>query len=420
MESQELSESSQRQAALEPDAADDDPRDQAPDHRIEGRSRAQVLRAHRLESLGHLAGGVAHDFNNVLGVILGYVELAKMNMRGADPKVHRHLDLALATLGRARTLADRLLEFTREEPRTSDVCDLNETVQEVRELLSETLDRRVKFDVNLARNLPPPPLDIDSMRQVVTNLCLNAAEAMGGGGRITLDTFRTEVAPGGVPELPPGTYCGLRVTDTGPGVPPELRSRIFEPYFTTRPHTNSGLGLWVVRGLVERFDGRIEVSGDETGACFTLWLPSSLEVWSLEGREDGEGSNLSQPVDVLVVDDEPGVRDITRAFLEIEGYSVLEAETGSEALAMLRARPGGVRVVFLDHLLPDAKGAELAWQIERMDPAPRVVMVTGMPGAADSHELPEGTQVLAKPFLHDDVTSLLRDTLGVAPAGHSA
>jgi hypothetical protein len=384
---------------------------------VDHRTEAQILRSHRLESVGHLAGGVAHDFNNILGVILGYVELAKMNMHGAEPKVQRHLELALATLGRARTLADRLLEFTRQQVHVRDLSDLNEAVQEVRELLAETLDRRVKFEVNLGSDLPPSPLDVDAMRQVVTNLCLNAAEAMPEGGRIEVDTRRVEVRPGGVPELPPGVYCGLRVRDTGPGISAGDRARVFEPYYTTRPGTHSGLGLWVVRGLVERFDGRVEVSGDEDGAVFTLWLPARLHVWARARLLNGEPAD-SRTTDVLVVDDEPGVREVTRAFLEMEGYSVLEARTGDEALETLRARPGGVRIVFLDHLLPDAQGTELAWQIRAMEDPPCVVMMTGLPGAAEGRDLPAGTRVLAKPFLHDDVSRLLED-LSVVPSAAS-
>ncbi len=387
-----------------------------PDRLLDPRTQAQVLRAHKLESVGQLAAGVAHDFNNILGVILGYVELARMNMEGVDAKVHRHLDLALSTLGRARALADRLLDFTREEDRAADLCDLNEAVQEVRELLAETLDRRIKFEVNLGGNLPPPPLDADSLRQVVTNLCLNAADAMPEGGRVIVDTFRREVQPGGLPELPPGIYSGLRVRDTGPGVPLDQRERVFQPYYTSRPGKHSGMGLWVVRGLVEKYDGRIDVGGDEHGAVFTVWLPSELHVWERNAEVNGEAVETAEDsIDVLIVDDEPGVRDITRAFLEMDGYRVLEAETGRDALVTLRARPGGVRVVFLDHLLPDIQGSELAWQIDRMDSAPQVVMVTGMPDAASGQELPAGTRVLAKPFLHADVTKLLRDDLGIEP-----
>ena len=378
------------------------------------RTEDQVRRAQRLESLGRLAGGVAHDFNNILGVILGYVELARMGMVDVDPKVHRHLDMALSTLGRARQLADRLLDFARETPRAPDVYDVNEAAQQVRELLTETLDRRIELDVDLGAGLAPSPLGRDELRQVITNLCLNAVEAMPGGGRLTLQTSRHDVPVGGA--LRPGTYVLLRVVDTGPGIPRELRERIFEPWFTTRPESSSGMGLWVAQGLVERFGGRIHAGGDEHGAVFSVWFPSALDV-----RRDarpapaGRRATDGRPVDVLIVDDEPGVRDITRAFLESEGYSVLEAGTGAEAEQLLDERPGGVRVVFLDHLLPDVHGADLAWKIDALVAGPLIVMATGAAGSSELDGLPAAARVLRKPYLRDDVTRLLRQDLQILP-----
>jgi CheY-like chemotaxis protein len=360
-----------------------------------------------------MAGGIAHDFNNVLGVILGYVELAKMGLQGADPKVLRHLETALSTLGRARQLADRLLDFVREEPRPDDAGDLNLVVQEVRELLAETLDRRIEFLVNLDPELPLAPLGPEGLRQLVTNLCLNAASAMPGGGRLTLATARETLGPEG--GVRPGTYAVLRVSDTGSGVPRELRRRVFDPWFTTRPQERSGLGLWVARGLAERNGGRIEAGGDQRGAVFTVWLPHELRV-PQAGEEPAACVTRDEAVaDVLIVDDEPGVREVTRAFLEYEGYRVLEAGSGGEAVRLLRETPGGVRVVFLDHVLPDARGAELAHRIGEMEAPPQVVLVTGLAGAPGVRDLPEGTRVLAKPYLHDDVIRLLRDALGIAP-----
>jgi len=208
------------------------------------RSPEQVRRAHRLESLGRLAGGIAHDFNNVLGVILGYVELAKMNMGDVDPKALRHLDLALSTLDRARTLADHLLDFAREERRPPDVGNLNESVQAVRELLSEPLDRQIDFEVALGRDVPPCPLDEDELHQAISNLCFNAAQALPAGGGISLETLGVRVEAGDAAPLPPGRYACLHVRDTGPGIPEDLRRRIFDPYFTTRPHERSGLGRY--------------------------------------------------------------------------------------------------------------------------------------------------------------------------------
>jgi len=413
--------------------ADSQPRPPAGSELPDGpRSPEQVRRAQRLESLGRLAGGIAHDFNNVLGVILGYVELAKMNMQGVDPKALRHLDLALNTLGRARALSDRLLDFARETRRAPDVSDINETVQSVRELLAETLDRRIEFVANLGSGVPPGALDEDEMHQAVSNLCLNAAEAMPDGGTITLETGRERVETGDPAGLPPGLYASLHVRDTGPGIPSDLRQRIFDPYFTTQPHERSGLGLWAVRMLAERYGGHIEAGGDDQGATFHLRLPCELDVTpgqAVPGRAvlgqaaaAGAGSQASSDapldeliVDVLIVDDEPGVRDVIRGYLEMDGYRVLTAGTGAEAVELLREHAAGIRAVFLDHRMPDVQGADLAREIRQAPSAPSIVMTTGMAGEPEMADLPEGTRVLAKPFLHDDVTHLLRDDLGILP-----
>ncbi len=381
------------------------------------RSPEQVRRAQRLESLGRLAGGIAHDFNNVLGVILGYVELAKMNMHGVDPKALRHLDLALSTLGRARTLADRLLDFAREERRAADVSDLNESVQAVRELLADTLERQIEFHVKLGTGVPPSPLGIDEMNQALANLCINAAQAMPAGGRIEVQTWGCRITAVDDGHLAPGRYAAVRVRDTGPGIPEDMRERIFDPYFTTQPTERSGLGLWVVRSLAERYGGRVQVDGDERGAAFTIWLPCEVDV---EGARALDGASEAvddsdRSVDVLLVHDDPGMRDVTRSFLEMDGYTVVTAGTAAEAEQQLQEHAGDVRVVFLDHRLPDAKGAELAWKIHETSNAPRIVITTGLAGVPETTRLPEGTRVLAKPFLHDDVSRLLRDELGIHP-----
>jgi CheY-like chemotaxis protein/two-component sensor histidine kinase len=383
------------------------------------RTAEQLRRAQHFESLGHLAGGIAHDFNNVLGVILGYIELAKMNLGGEDPKVARHLELALATLGRARSLADRLQDFSPRWRRPADAADLNETVQEVRDLLSETVDRRVALEVRLAPAVPPAPLSVDEARQVVNNLCLNAVEAMPDGGRVAIETFPLDAGPDNEHGLAEGRYVGLRVRDTGRGIPADLLPRIFDPYVTSHPGSRSGLGLWVVRSLVERAGGRVEAQRGARGTTLALWLPSELAVPEpqpglLPADEAADG------IDVLVVDDEPGVRDVTRSFLEMEGYRVLTAENGAEALDVLGRRPGAIRVVFLDNVLSDARGADLAWRIAGLPARPRIVLATGMTGSATPQTLPAGTRVLAKPYLHEDVTRLLRDDLLLEPRGPRA
>ena len=376
------------------------------------RSEEQIRRAHRFESLGHLTAGVAHDINNILGVILGYVELARMQMGVNTEKAEGHLDKALLTLGRARTLTDRMLEFS-EERQSPNLGDLNSVVSQVRDLMAETAAPGLDVEVALAEDMPATPLDSAGLRQIVMNLCLNAAHAMPQGGRIFLATSSEHVS-GETCGHPPGTYACLHVRDTGPGIPADRRESIFEPYMTSSPGTHSGLGLWVVRALAERYGGSVQVAGGAEGAVFSVCLPSALDVPPVPPADPApsEGGELA---DVLVVDDEPGVREVIRGFLELDGYRVLEAEDATSALRQLQSHPGAVRLVFLDYLLPDLRGSELAWKISTLSPAPRVVMVTGLADPSHMDELPPGTCVFQKPFLHRELQALLREELEFFP-----
>ncbi|MDJ0975546.1 MAG: ATP-binding protein [Planctomycetota bacterium] len=379
----------------------------------DGRSLEQILSSQRLENLGRLATGIAHDFNNVLGVILGYVELAKM--ASPDSKSANHLDKALGTIGRARTLADRLMGFARGAAREDSSGDLNAVVEEVRELLSETADRRVAVSLHLANDTPWVPVFPDHLAQVVMNLCVNALDAMGDEqGRLTIETGRTEIPAGHPSGLPEGTCARLRVTDTGPGVPREARRFIFEPYYSTRDD-GTGLGLWAVRQIVERAGGTLEVENMEPGARFTVHFPTSPKAAAAAAAKASSAASAEATTPrgerILIVDDEAGVRFVTRSYLEAAGYDVLEAETGEDGLAVLEDGRGPIDLVLLDLHLADISGQEMARRIGLKDGAPSIVVMTGDPRPDQVGPLPH----VGKPFLRQELLDAVQSALEPPP-----
>ena len=382
----------------------------------DGRTASQVLHAQKLESIGALAGGVAHDFNNLLGVILGYVELAAIRIKSSGPSALRHLETALATLSRARSLADLLLGFSREPLEAADPGDPNEVVQQARDLLAETLDRRIRFDVRLDQDVPAAPLGTTDLRHVLINLCLNAAGAMPEGGELGVETLVRQVAAGEEEGLPAGKYVGVCVRDTGSGIPRHMHEQIFRPGFTTQQNAGTGLGLWVVRTLAERVGGAVELESSGAGTCFTVWLPNELRVPRQQSEEGEPAVHVHDgPIDVLIVDDERGVREVTREFLEFDGYTVRAAATGAEAVEIMRAEQAGFRVVLLDNHLGDMRGIDLLDVIAELHYDPRVVIVTGMPGARELENLPEDVSMLVKPYLQRHLAAVF-DDLGVKPS----
>ena len=342
--------------------------------------RPEALQAQRLESLGRLAGGAAHDVNNVLGVVLGYVELARMGLGDEHPKLAYYLEQALKTVDRARELTDGLLGAARKEARAPDVCCPEPVVRAACDLMTRSLDPRVRLAADVAADAPVVPLDATALQQVVLNLLIHAAEAQPEGGRIDVSLAAAAVEPGSA--LAPGTYAVLRVDDAGPDVA------------ALRP----GAGLPVVRTLVERFGGRVE----QDAGAIRVWLPHALAARGAVEPAPPGGA-------VLVVDGDADVRAVLRSHLESEGRSVEEAGDAAEAAAAL-AR-GGIALVLTDARLTDATGADLLWQAARGTPAPRGVLL----GGDGAESLPHGAARLPKPFLRGDLLRVLGEVSEGAP-----
>jgi two-component system cell cycle sensor histidine kinase/response regulator CckA len=379
------------------------------------RSEERLRQARRLEALGTLAGGVAHDFNNLLASIRVLASL----LRASEAHPARRADLARieeVTESAAR-LTSALLTFGRHGDRRISKLSLTELARSLAELVRRTFDRRIEvsFEEHAPRGLVSA--DPSQMEQLIMNLVLNARDAMPDGGqlRIAITDVYLEAPP---PPLEPGPHVRLEVIDSGPGVPPALRERIFEPYVTTktdREEPGAGLGLATVHGVVQAHGGHVEVTDAVPhGACFRVHLPAApVRTFTTlapplvaEGSSDGEDVPTA-PRDpgpagigtVLVVEDDPLQRRAERRALETLGYDVLEAADGVEAMELFRARAGVLRAVLLDLAMPRLSGREAWAEMRRVAPEVPVLMTTGHSGPDQLDDLRAlGAAFLTKPF----------------------
>jgi len=373
----------------------------------------QVREAQKMESIGTLAGGVAHDFNNLLTVILGNVELARDVVRGTGAE-----ELLAATDTAARRAADltgQLLGFARRAPMTVGRVDLNELVRETAGLLRRTIDPRVVIREHFRPHLWAARADAGQVHQVLMNLCLNARDAMPDGGTLALATGHVEVSPDEAART--GTRAGrfvrVQVTDSGTGMPPEVKARVFEPFFTTKEvGRGTGLGLAVVFGIVQAHGGWIGCESEPgVGTRFDVHLPA------YDTAVDGAGAGpAAAPLPpgrgerVLFVDDEPMIRDLAGLVLGQLGYAPTLAADGAEGVARFREAGGAFDLVILDLTMPNLSGREALARIREMSPVVPVVLASGY--SADRADLRgEATLFLDKPFTQAGLAKAVRQAL---------
>jgi PAS domain S-box-containing protein len=381
---------------------------------------AHLRQAHKLEAVGTLAGGVAHDFNNILGAILGYAELLEDQIR--DPDALRDLDELKQFVGRGRSLVQRIQAFGRRQEARRVPLALARPLDEVTRFLRSSLGPGIQIESRAAPDTPRILGDPSAMHQVIMNLGMNAAQAMGRGGRLSLEVeglYVTDSRARRHPELREGPHAVLSVRDTGAGIPPEVRERVFEPFFTTKPAgSGTGLGLAIVHGIVREHDGAIELESEvDVGTTVRVFLPAvDLEEPEPEpkfGVARGRGER------VLYVEDEPGVAAVGRRGLERLGYEVTAATDGQAALELLRADPDAFDIVVTDYLMPRMNGLELTEAIAALRPGLPVVLLTGYVDNLPNEEiLARGVrEVLSKPASIHELSTRLRALLDGGSAG---
>ncbi|MDX6503544.1 MAG: two-component system, cell cycle sensor histidine kinase and response regulator CckA [Gaiellaceae bacterium] len=366
------------------------------------RSEEQLRQAHKMEAVGRLAGGIAHDFNNLLTAIGGYTELLIDKL---PPEQRDDAEQIRHATDRAAALTKQLLAFTRRQVVQRESLDLNDVVHDMDRLLR----RLIGVDIELVSVLSPEPARVDADRsqleQVIVNLVLNARDAMPGGGKLVIATTREE------------EWVQLRVEDSGVGIEDRVRPHIFEPFFTTKdPGRGTGLGLATVLGIVEQSEGKVELeSAPGEGATFRILLPVSESAGEAPAHalHPAEAHSLLGSETVLVVEDEEIIRTLVARTLREQGYQVLEARYGSEALELWEGHRDEIGLLLTDIVMPGISGVELARRVAEDRPELRILLMSGFaePAAGEQVPAPTGAGFLEKPFTPSELLRRVREAL---------
>ena len=372
---------------------------------ITGRRKleARLAEGQMLSTIGMLAGGVAHEFNNALAAIQGAVELLSMHA-GGTPQARQYLDVIRRMASRATELTRQLLAYSRQGKYTPTSIPLARVLSETLPAIRSSLPPGVELSMECDDALPSVHVDVAQMKQVVMGLCLNAAEAMTGGGRLTIRTY-SEPGDGRVV---------LEVSDTGPGIDATAMPRIFEPFFTTKG-VGRGMGLAAIRGIVDNHSGEIRVvSLEGKGTTCTVLLPASA-VPAAAASPSAEGSSAGAGR-VLLADDEEDVRSVVRAMLETLGYEVIEARDGVDAVEIFRRRAAEIDLVILDLVMPRLTGEAALGQMRRISPAVPAILVSGYDESGRIREIVAAGfgGFLQKPFRRQDLGKKVRELLGAS------
>jgi PAS domain S-box-containing protein len=343
-------------------------------------SETRLHQAQRMETVGHLAGGIAHEFNNLLGAIIGFAGLV-VGASADRPEVRADAEQILTSAQRAAVLTRDLLTFSRREPTQPGLVDLNEVLAKARDLLAAGAGERVGLRFERSAELPAVLADRGQIEQLLLNLAVNAKDAMPSGGTLTYRTREVDLPSGhrgAGSEVGPGRYVELTVSDTGRGMTDEVVRRAFEPFFTTKPPgEGTGLGLATVYGIVTQAGGAISLeSAEGAGAVFHIYLPPAGARLTLPREEQhAQPSGNGRGETILVVDDEPSVLAVTARILRGDGYQVLQAGTCAEAQSIMSSHHFGLLVT--DAVMPGMSGAELAGRAAELKPGVPVLYMSG-------------------------------------------
>jgi PAS domain S-box-containing protein len=387
----------------------------------------QLTQSQRLESMGQLAGGVAHDFNNLLAVITNYAEFVgeevAKDAAQADWQAVRHdVNQIRLAAGRAADLTRQLLAFARRDVVQPRPLNLNEVIARVEQLLIRTLSEHVELKTEPAPGLCAVLADPGQIEQVLVNLAVNARDAMPAGGTLMVETTTTDIDashPASQVGVPPGQYACMKICDTGTGMPREVIDRAFEPFFTTKPKgEGTGLGLATVYGIVTQAGGYVQISSEPgLGTTFTILLPATGQEVRLEPAAEQKPAKGAGET-VLIVEDEPAMREVTQRILSRAGYHVLAAASGRAAIEIVENYPGDIDVLLADVIMPHMSGKESAEQIRVLHPGIKVLFMSGYTqGLLDTHGVvAAGINVLQKPFTEASLLIRLGQLIAIPEA----
>ena len=366
---------------------------------------SRLRRAHRMDAVARLAGAIAHDYNNLLTVILGSAEILLHDLPRAYAR-RDDLEQIKAAASRAAELTRQVLAYSRQQVLTPRMLDLTALIGAMERVLQPLVGGGVELRLELGEGLGAVRADAAQLEQAIVNLVLNAREAMPGGGRLTLTTAEVEVDATFAREhdpMSPARYVTLAVRDQGVGMDAETLGHLFEPFFTTKPGRHgAGLGLATTYGIIKQSGGYIWAdSAPGEGSTFTIYLPRHAPLPAPGAAPPAEAAPATGTGEtVLVVDDEPAVRLVTKRILQRNGYSVLEAAGGQEALRVLREHPGPIQLLLSDVIMPEMNGREVAERVRERRPGIKVLFMSAYSPEAIAHDglLEEGAPFLRKPF----------------------
>ncbi|SPF50529.1 putative Histidine kinase [Syntrophobacter sp. SbD1] len=377
----------------------------------------QFFQAQKMESVGRLAGGVAHDFNNMLGVIIGRAEMA-MQQDISNDKLQNNLREILKAGKRSADLTRQLLAFARKQTTIPKILDLNDTISGMLNMLRRLIGEDIDLSWQPGLDLWKVKIDPSQVDQILANLAVNARDAISGVGAITLRTENVVIDDSNraeTPEFISGQYVLLTVSDTGTGMSKEVRENIFEPFFTTKElGKGTGLGLSTVYGIVKQNDGFIYVASElAKGTTFQIYLPR----FEAENAQVPSGEATGKPPTgtetILLVEDDESILDLTKVILEELGYTVLAASTPKQAIHLVEEHPGDIHLLITDVVMPEMNGRELAKQLGAIRPNLKCLYMSGYTTDVMAHRgiLDEGVGFIQKPFLSYDLAAKVRQVL---------
>jgi PAS domain S-box-containing protein len=377
----------------------------------------QLRHSQKMEAIGRLAGGIAHDFNNLLTVIKGFSQLSLVELKESDP-LRRNIDEIEKATERAASLTQQLLAFSRRQVMEMKVLDLNTLLRDLDKMLRRIIGEDIELSTLLAKDLGRAKIDPGQIEQVIMNLAVNAKDSMPSGGKLTIETSNAELDKSYArnhADVKPGRYVMFSVSDTGVGMTPEVRERVFEPFFTTKEKgKGTGLGLSTVYGIVKQSGGTIWVYSEPGhGTTFKIYLPRVDEpLEELRKKTMDEGLPYGSET-VLVVEDEEKVRTLTVEILGRQGYRVLDASQGDDALAISEKHEGPIHLFLVDVVMPGTSGTELAKRLVSLHPEATILYMSGYTDDVIVHHgvLEKGVNYIQKPFTIGEVTRRVREVL---------
>ena len=383
-------------------------------HDITEQRRAEevIRRTQKMASLGKLTGGVAHDYNNILGVVMGYAEILSTYLQD-NPELAGYVNEILHAAERGTKLSSKLLGFSRRKAIDTELVDINNLLRENENMLQKSLTARIRLHLELADDLWQVDLDSSDFEDAILNLCINSMHAIEGHGELSIRTTNKSLDSGqsSILEVPAGDYVLVSITDTGCGMDRETKDSMFEPFFSTKGEKGTGLGLSQVYGFIKRSHGAVKVYSEPGfGTCFNLYFPRSVsDIQNKDESTEKKKDRLNGTETILVVDDEPALLNITKEILTSHGYKFYCAESAEQALKILGEEK--IDLLLTDIIMPEMDGIELKQRVEDKFPQVKILLASGYSHHTHNGDSDYSDILINKPYSATTLLKKIRTTL---------